>query len=476
MTTTTVRPGVEDAPWSGRRGALWLLASTAIPLLSACAAEAPPLEALDLRDALTAAPEVIASMPEASRRALAGRLDEPEEAAETVDRVALAIGATTAAEVRAIDDARAARGEDAVVLSALERGASGVAVRALPVARAADVELELPPLEGAEAGVTSELEERALDGRAGRVLGRVLAAQGAHRLVRVTGWPVGAVAAGDAVYVNGSWLVAMASLEKEGERGTTPRQTGPVLHTLSLGGNPYLTYATIEACVADVGQRCTGCLTSGACDDPPTLTDFTSARAECDFLAKDPRHAEELCALALLSIPAFADCVRRSAPACSIPIPSAPATSAGLSAADSFLVTAGCTAALDVCISGAPPPETSGSGGDVTLINIDTSGCTDPFTACASSCKGLSDGCKSGSCSGSDNQSCTSCSKSSSSSGDSCGSCSKGSSGSGSGSSCGSSGSACKCEQAAPPPAPVGSVAWLLAPLGFLFLRTRRRS
>ncbi len=154
------------------------------------------------------------------------------------------------------------------------------------------------------------------------------------------------------VYVNGSWLVAMASLEKEGARGNTPRRPGPVLHTLSLAGNPYLTYATIEACVADVGQRCTGCLTAGACDDPPTLTDFTSARAECDFLAKDPKHAEELCALALLSIPAFADCVRRAAPAC--PIPSASATSAGLGAADSFLDTAGCTAALDICISARP--------------------------------------------------------------------------------------------------------------------------
>ena len=73
MTTTTMRPGVGNAPRSRRRGALWLLASTAIPLLSACAAEAPPLEALELRDALTAEPDVIASMPEAARREPAER-------------------------------------------------------------------------------------------------------------------------------------------------------------------------------------------------------------------------------------------------------------------------------------------------------------------------------------------------------------------------------------------------------------------
>jgi hypothetical protein len=478
MTTIAVRPEVGSAPrgrpWSARA----LLASAAIPLLAACAAGAPPLEALDLRDALTAEPDVIASMPEAARRELAERLDDPDAASGPVDRVALQIGATPAADVRKLDDAREARGEDVVVLSALERGPTDVAIRAVRVARAAADDVALPALEGADKSRTIALEERALDGRAGRILGHVLAAQGAHRLVRVTGWPVGAVAAGDVVYVNASWLVAMASLEKPGESGRS-RGTAPVLHTLSLGGNPYLTYATIEACVADVGQRCTACVTSGACDDPPALTDFTSARAECDFLAKDPRHTEELCALALLSITAYADCVRRSAPTC--PIPSAPATSSGLSAADPFLTTEGCATALDICISGAP--DTSGSGGDFTLIDVDTSGCTDPFTACASSCKGLSDGCKTGSCSGS-NTSCTSCSGNSGSSscsscsnssgGSSCDSCSKGSSSSGSGSSC--SGKGCKCEQAASPPAPVGSIAWLLAPLGFLFVRARRRS
>ncbi|MEP7120241.1 MAG: hypothetical protein ABJE95_04985 [Byssovorax sp.] len=486
MTTSSGREGVETAPREWTRRARWLWASAAIPLLSACAAEAPPLEALPLRDALTAEPDVIASMPDVARRELAERLEDPDAASAPIEAEAEAIphaiGATTADEVRTIDDAREARGDDVVVLSALERGPRGAAIRALRLARAPDADPDLPALEGPEADRTIALEQRALDGQAGRVLTRILTAQGAHHLVRVTGWPVGAVASGDVVYVNASWLVAMASLEKEGSRGGPSRPATPVLHPLSLGGNPYLTYATIEACVADVGQRCTSCVSSGACDDPPALSDFTSARAECDFLAKDPKHTEELCALALLSIPAFADCVRRSAPTC--PIPSAPATSSGLSAADPFLTTAGCSAALDVCISGAP--DTSGSGGNVTLINVDTSGCTDPFTACASSCKGLSDGCKSGSCSGSNNQSCTSCSGNSGSSScsscsnssgsSSCGSCSKGSSGTSSGSSCGSSGKGCKCEQSAAAPAPFGSIAWLLAPLGFLYVSARRRS
>ena len=54
MATTSVRPEVGNAPRSRPWRASWLLSSTAIPLLAACAAGAPPLEALDLRDPLTA--------------------------------------------------------------------------------------------------------------------------------------------------------------------------------------------------------------------------------------------------------------------------------------------------------------------------------------------------------------------------------------------------------------------------------------
>jgi hypothetical protein len=188
MTTTTARTPVGGLPPIRRWSTPWLLSLTATPLLAACAAGAPPLEALDLRDALTAEPDVIASMPEAARRELAERLDEADPASGPVDRVAVQIGATAATDVRAIDDAREARGDDVIVLSALERGPTDVAIHALAVERSGGAPAELPALEGPAATSTLALEQRALDGRAGRVLGRILAAKSAHHLVRVTDW------------------------------------------------------------------------------------------------------------------------------------------------------------------------------------------------------------------------------------------------------------------------------------------------
>jgi len=47
----------------------------------------------------------------------------------------------------------------------------------------------------------------------------LLAASGASRLSRVVGWPVGALAIGDVVYVNASWLVALAPSDSDGQDG-----------------------------------------------------------------------------------------------------------------------------------------------------------------------------------------------------------------------------------------------------------------
>lgn len=51
---------------------------------------------------------------------------------------------------------------------------------------------------------------RALAGHAGVELRILLAASGAHHLRRVVGWPIGAVAIDDTLYVNAAWLVALA--------------------------------------------------------------------------------------------------------------------------------------------------------------------------------------------------------------------------------------------------------------------------
>jgi hypothetical protein len=79
------------------------------------------------------------------------------------------------------------------------------------VARAASSNtLALPPTEGVPAAATAWIETLALEAEAGAVVRALLAASGAHRLYRVVGWPAGAVAIDDTVYVNAAWLVSLA--------------------------------------------------------------------------------------------------------------------------------------------------------------------------------------------------------------------------------------------------------------------------
>jgi hypothetical protein len=452
-----------------QRGALGFLL---VPMLGACAAGSVPLEELSLRDALSADPEVVAGLPSDARRKLAERLEEAQQAdapAEDMERTSLG---TAAAEVRQLDTSREARGEDALVIGVLEPRPGGLAVRSLALDKAPLREASLPAIEGLSAGETAETEQQALRGRAGAILGQLVERSGAHHLVRVVGWPVGAVARGDAVYVNASYLVALDALDAP-ETPLLPGVQPPPMRLKSVRGSPYLLYPSVEACATDVGQRCEACLTSNACEESPTLTDFSSEKSECAFLSEEPTRPLELCALALLSVESVADCVREQDPRCVAPSGS---TRKSLEGARKFLSTAGCQQALNVCL-GAPPESSSGEERD---FNVQTSSCQDPFSACASSCKGFGNGCKTGSCTGTNTgSSCSSCNSSSSSS--SCSSCNSCNSGSGSSSSCGKSGGNCKCEieprppsGSTPPALPFGAVAWLLAPLGYVLLRTRR--
>jgi len=72
----------------------------------------------------------------------------------------------------------------------------------------------LPVLDGPPASATAAIESRALAGRAGAELRLLLAASGAQHLQRVLGWPAGAVALEETIYVNASWLVALAPAER----------------------------------------------------------------------------------------------------------------------------------------------------------------------------------------------------------------------------------------------------------------------
>lgn len=174
-----------------------------LALVAGCGEGAPPLDQLPLRDALRADPQVVAAMPETARLQLGDRLEAGRAADETSDAVddALAPGVL----VTALDDARARRQADALLVGAV---ASGVARPVPPTDVAAST--PLPDLEGELATTTAALEARSLAGRAGVSLRALLAVSSARRLQRVVGWPIGAVAIGDTVYVDAAWLVALA--------------------------------------------------------------------------------------------------------------------------------------------------------------------------------------------------------------------------------------------------------------------------
>lgn len=182
-------------------GTLMLLA------LAGCDDGAPPLDQLPLRDALRADPAVIAGLTDDARQRLATRLEAARTGDDASDPVAGDPGETQPAVLMTeVDAARAQRGGDALVVGTI---ASGMA-RALPdVSTGASA--PLPPLEiEATAPALTAMESRALLGNAAAVLRGLLAASGAHHLRRVVGWPAGAVAVGDTVYVGGAWLAALA--------------------------------------------------------------------------------------------------------------------------------------------------------------------------------------------------------------------------------------------------------------------------
>ena len=172
-------------------------------LVAGCGEGAPPLDELPLRDALRADPQVVAAMPAAARQRLAARFEAARQDDPSSDAVdSAAIPGTL---VSALDDVRARRDADAFLVGAVVAGLA----RPVPAGDTA-ASAPLPELEGETATATTSLEAGALGGTAGVSLRALLAASGARRLQRVVGWPVGAIAIDDTVYVDAAWLVALA--------------------------------------------------------------------------------------------------------------------------------------------------------------------------------------------------------------------------------------------------------------------------
>lgn len=432
----------------------------AFALVACSGGGAPPLDELSLRDALGASPATVAALSLEQQKSLAERLEATRRAQTDVEP--LTPQKTPEADVRSVDEARRARGGDALIV-AIE----GSATLAAHPAEATSSD-PLPPLEGAPATDTADAEQRALNGRAGAILVELLRASGARRVIRVTQWPIAAVAVGDAVYVNASFLVVLGALEDD---DGAPRAT---LKPAALHGNPYSTYTSLAACTNDVSTRCNGCLATGGCDEQATLSDFGDGRAECEWLVADATRISHLCVAAMMSIATVSKCVRDRS-GCSL---SATNTASGIAAAAAFLASRTCVEALHVCLSGS---SSSVDAGPASAPPAETKGCQDPFSSCVSSFKACDNACKSGSCSGGNGDSCTKSSSCGSCSGcssknDSC-DCGKSSSDTSSKSSSGTkdcSAGGCKCESSPGEPF-IPSLA-LLAPLLYLAVLSRRRA
>ncbi len=183
----------------------WLSIWLPTLVLVGCADGTPPLDELPLRDTLRAEPAVVAALDDSARHRLAARFEAAATDDPTVDLIAAA--AAPANEVTSLDDTRAGRAADALVVGAIGDGV------ARPLGTSLSDKTPLPQLEGAAATTTAVLEASALAGAAGGRLRALLTASGAQRLERVVGWPAGAIAIGETIYVDASWLVALAPVQ-----------------------------------------------------------------------------------------------------------------------------------------------------------------------------------------------------------------------------------------------------------------------
>ncbi|XXY46866.1 hypothetical protein WME91_43385 [Sorangium sp. So ce269] len=455
----------------------------AIAALGACGAETPPYDDLPLRDALSAAPEVLAALPEEALHDLAVRLEEAHGAAGGETAIDGAEIASVPALVRSADAAREERGEDAVVLGALEPSAEGFVLRAVAsVTSVASVAperrpegpLARPVLAGEPASPeTAQLEEAALDGRAGAILAELARRADARDLIRVTGLPAGVVALDRTVYVNAAWLVALGALSPPGSPALTgpPGDAvvitgGPRIEPRSVELNPYHLPGSIAECAAGVRDVCT-CAVVASCDHERTDPAFADAQAECAWVNAGALNAEALCVLALMSIEGVKECVYSAGSgACSaLPI-------AGRDGALAFAADDGCMAVLDRCLQFGRPTVSAG------VPSVPSGGTTDTDTdGCGGGCKGCNEdvsGC---------NQNCSDCNQNCSDCNQNCRDCNESckegdpSAGSGSSASCRVSAGRRDLEGGRPgAPLPLGAAFWLVVPAGYMLLRIRRRA
>jgi len=180
----------------------------------------PPFDELPLRDALRADPAVLAPLSEVSRARLASRLESARTGDVAVDHLSVDSSASPQTVIGDVDRARQRRQAEPLLLGVVRGDA------AWPIEGESDRPGNaLPSLGGVLATATADVEARALAGHAGVELRILMAATGAQRLERVVGWPSGAVAIEDTIYVNAAWLVALAPAERRNLDGGLPSES-----------------------------------------------------------------------------------------------------------------------------------------------------------------------------------------------------------------------------------------------------------
>jgi hypothetical protein len=213
----------------------------------------PPLDELPLRDSLRASPDVVAALPDDARARLAARLNAARTDPGADDQLASDQG-SAAALVSDLDQTRERRAADALVVGTID--GTGRA-RALGELSSDDSPIVL---DDGGRSATAGLEGRALAGTAGAALRALARASGARRLRRVIGWPIGAVAVGDTIYVNASWLVALApetdggtDAGAEAMAAASPTTTAPgrLIPVASPGDPPVVTRTSRPLYVSD---------------------------------------------------------------------------------------------------------------------------------------------------------------------------------------------------------------------------------
>lgn len=231
-------------------------------LLAGCDGGPPPFDELPLRDALCADPEMVASLTESAKSTLAARFEAARASDIAIDEIGESVTTRPAALVAALDRARQLRQSEALIVGTIGNAvARSMGNRAIPPGAPA-----LPPTEGVPAGATAQIETEALDRQAGVAVRALLAASGAHHLYRVVGWPAGAVAIDDTVYVNASWLVGLApGVGERADGGSVAGSSGAGPSAGGVSGSPAASVSL------DTGAATTGPASAPAIPDPTPM-------------------------------------------------------------------------------------------------------------------------------------------------------------------------------------------------------------